>query len=119
MGVDNAGLDYTLVAGADLTACQYTAVTYAGALSVVGATFAGIIQNKAQTGEHLTVRMLGMSKFRAGPAVAVGDLIKPTTSGYLITCASGFNAVGECIFAAASGGLGTAILRGKYYTTSL
>jgi hypothetical protein len=63
--------------------------------------------------------MLGVTKFRAGIGVAVGDFITPTGSGYLIKCLSGFNSIGECMVAASSGYLGTALLRGKFYVASL
>lgn len=112
-------MDYTIVAGADLSACQYSAVTHAGAVADTGQTFGGIIQNKPQLGEHGAARMIGVTQFRAGDAVAVGDYITPTTSGYLIACASGFVAVGECLISASSGGFGSALLRGKYYVASL
>jgi hypothetical protein len=77
------------------------------------------MQGKPIVGEHGAVRMIGVTKFRAGNAVAVGDHITPTTSGYLIKCNSGFVSVGECMVAVSSGGFGSALLRGKYYVASL
>ena len=119
MASSNVGMDYTIVAGADLSACQYSAVTHAGAIAATGQIFGGIIQNKPQLGEHGPVRLVGVTKFRAGDAVAVGDFITPTTSGYIIRCDSGFVSVGECLIAASSGGIGSALLRGKFYVGSL
>ena len=118
MATNNQGMDYTIVAGADLSASQYCAVTMAGAISATGQTFGGIIRNKPLAGEHGAARMMGVTQFRAGNAVAVGDYITPTTSGYLIKCNSGFVSVGECMVAASSGGFGSALLRGKYYVAS-
>ena len=45
--------------------------------------------------------------------------VTPTTSGFLIKCNSGYVSIGECVGAASSGYLGTALLRGKYYVASL
>lgn len=118
MGVDNKGFDYTIVAGADLSTSQYCGVTLAGAISAIGLTFGGVLYNKPQIGEHGQVRALGMSKFRAGAAVAAGVPITVTTSGYFITATSGQNAIGDAVFAAASGYLGTALLRGRAYVNS-
>ena len=119
MSVDNWGKDYTIVAGADLSASQYCAVTHAGAIAATGQTFGGILQGKPQTGEHGAARMLGVTKFRAGNALAVGDYVTAAASGYVIKCLSGFVSFGECMVAASSGYLGTALLRGKFYVASL
>jgi len=61
----------------------------------------------------------GVTKFRAGNGVAVGDFITCAASGFIIKCNSGYIYVGECVTAAASGNLGTALLRGKFYVASL
>jgi hypothetical protein len=119
MATSYQGMDYAIVAGADLSASQYCAVTHAGGIAATGQTFGGIMQGKPLSGEHGAARMIGVTKFRAGNAVAVGDYITPTTSGYLIKCNSGFVFVGECMVAASSGGFGSALLRGKYSVASL
>lgn len=118
MAVDNAGLNFTIVAGADLSTSQYCGVTFGGAISDIGLTFGGALQNKPQSGEHGTARCIGVSKFRAGAAVAAGVPITVTTSGYFITVASGEQAIGDCIIAATSGYLGTAMFRGRAYVNS-
>ena len=42
MATNNQGMDYTIVAGADLSASQYCAVTMAGIIAATGQTFGGI-----------------------------------------------------------------------------
>ena len=118
MAVDNKGFDYTIVAGADLSASQYCGVSLAGAISAIGLTFGGALQNKPQLGEHGAIRCIGVSKFKAGAAVAAGVPITVTTSGYFITATSGQQAIGDCMIAATSGYLGTAMFRGRAYVNS-
>lgn len=119
MATSNQGMDYTIAVTADLSACQYSAITHAGAIAATGQDFFGIMQGKPLSGEHGAARLVGVTKFRAGNGVAVGDFITPTTSGFLIKCESGFVSVGECVGAVGSGGIGSALLRGKYYVASL
>lgn len=75
-------------------------------------TAGGILlpHSKPKTGEPVSIGYMGCMKFRAGAPVAANAFVTVTTSGYFITkTASGGWAVGKCIEAAASGGIGVGI----------
>ena len=96
-------------AGADLSATQYKAVAVGGTIAATNTLAMGIQQNKPQSGEDLTISVLGKSRFVAGGAVAAGGAVKVTTSGFLIACASGDLACGKAISAVTSGSIGEGI----------
>lgn len=49
----------------------------------------GILQNRPNTDENMTVRVLGISKFVADEAIAVGDVLTSSADGQLIGTAPG------------------------------
>lgn len=103
------GLCYPIRAGADLntdagTGTQYKAVVVGGTIAADN-TALGLLQNKPKNGEDAQVLFLGAGKGVAGAAITAGARVKVTTSGYLITVASGDGSCGKCITAAVSGGV--------------
>lgn len=97
----------SIAAGADLSACQYKIVTVSGTIAAANATALGVLQNKPKNGEHATVAFAGhMKAYVGGGAIAAGDQLAVTTSGWLIknvTSTSGI--VGRAVTAASSGSL--------------
>jgi hypothetical protein len=67
MATSNQGMDYTIVAGADLSACQYSAVTHAGAIAATEQTFGGIIQSKGSVQVVVIVINYALSGSRLWP----------------------------------------------------
>lgn len=94
-------------AGADLRTFQYKIIAVDGTLAATNAVALGVLQNKPNTGEDTSVAYRGhMKAYGGGGAIAAGDQLAVTTSGYLIknvTSTSGI--VGRAITAAASGAL--------------
>jgi len=92
MSTENRLLTLSFLAGADLSALQYTAVkpSTAAALTVLGATtntdiVLGILQNKPTSGQPAEIAFGGQSKAIAGGTITQGDLLTVTTGGALIT----------------------------------
>lgn len=114
MSVENWGKDFTVVAGADLSAQQYKAIGLTGILSTTDVDVFGILQNKPQAGEHGTVRKVGMSKVYMPTSLGAGQLLmgSSTTSGFAVVCTSGSLAFGEIVYAAVSGSYATVWLYG-------
>lgn len=97
-----------VAAGADLntgdgTGAQFKAVTAAGVIAASGTTAIGLLQNKPKNGEDATVGWIGHMKGTAGAAIAAGDRLIATTSGYLITAVGAVVPCGRALTAAASG----------------
>jgi len=86
------GFDDHLVAGADISTRQYLVINIAGTIAATNDTAYGILQNKPQSGEHARVRPFGRAMAMAGGALAANARLK-VQSGYLVTVASGDNAV--------------------------
>jgi len=88
---DGFGFSDTITAGEDLSASakQYKAIELDGTLANDTDTAIGILMNKPKSGEAAQVKMLGKMMGYAGAALAAKDLLKVTTSGYIIKCASG------------------------------
>lgn len=88
---------------------QYKAVDMDGTIS---ATFTGltpsigILQNKPESGEDMTVGWLGRSRYVAGAAVTAGNLLTVTTSGFMVTVTSGDGVCGRAMNAVSSGETG-------------
>lgn len=97
-----------LSAGQDLSVsgAQYKAVTVGGTIAANPAEAIGLVQNKPESGESLTVAYRGHMKGYAAAAITAGARLTVTTSGFLTTVASGGGvALGKCITAASSGDL--------------
>ena len=79
-------MDLTFQAGGDLSGKQYYFVKMDSDQQVILCTAAtdkviGILQNKPESGEAATVRILGRSKVVADAALAIGDIISTQTDG--------------------------------------
>ena len=96
-----------IAAGADLSTFQYKVIAVDGTLAATNAVALGVLRNKPKNGEFAEIAYAGhMKAYVGGGAIAAGDQLAVTTSGYLIknvTSTSGI--VGKAITAAASGAL--------------
>jgi len=116
-GASGNTMSRQLVAGADLntgggTGAQFKAIAVGGTIAGTNALTIGLLQNKPKSGEDATVGFFGHMKGVAGAAITAGNLVKVTTSGYLIavtsvdvpcgvalaTCASGASVEGHFNF---------------------
>ena len=81
----------------------------------------GILMSKPASGQEGAIGISGVMKFRAGGAVAVGETLTVTTSGYFTISASGDYLVGHGAYAVTSGSLGTGIFHfaNNYQMSSL
>ena len=97
MAVDGQKLTTSAIAAEDLSSVgQYRAFAFADRkLANSGDEACGIIQNKPQSAEHVTVAYAGEIKFIAGGAVAAGARVTVATSGYFTAAASGDYIVGR------------------------
>lgn len=100
----------TLVAGADLRAFQHTAVQISAAQTLDAVTDAaerifGILQNKPNTGEVCEVDIFGITKWKAGDAVAANAELMPDATGRCITAVE---TEGNCIYGRAVEAAGAA-----------
>jgi len=115
MAVSGWGQDFTIVAGADLSGQQYKNVgKVAGVLATSADNFDGVIQNKPQAGEGITVRRLGVSKIYIPTSLGTGAEIMQSnaTSGVIALATSGYCSFGYLLDGASSGSIGTAWLYG-------
>jgi len=114
MGTFNWGHDFTVVAGADLSAQQYKNVNVSGTLAGSSENVFGVLQNKPQSGEHATVRKIGYTKCYMPVSLGVGAVVMQSNanSGQIALVTSGQGGFGEIVFAASSGGIGTVYLYG-------
>lgn len=110
MSFSNRVKSESFVASGDHSTLQYHIVNLVGAHKISASVANGghgVIQNKPQDGEHATVAVGGITKVRAGAAVAVGNLITSAGSGWAAVVTSGSAAdkqvLGKALTAAASG----------------
>lgn len=96
-------------AAQDLRTHQYKAVTIGGVVAATNAAAMGIQQNKPNNTEDLSIQLGGISRFRAGGAVAANGAVKVTTSGWFVACASGDLACGKAFEAVTSGSIGEGV----------
>jgi hypothetical protein len=96
----------SMVADADLTGKQYTAVRVSGANKVnlasnaVALTAIGILQNDPALSQGARVAYIGESKARAGAAITAGVRIAHNSSGKVIAATSGSVILGTALEAA-------------------
>lgn len=110
MAVSNFKITTTFTAGEALTTHQYFAVALNdGQIANNGEEASGILQNKPASGEFGTMAWAGESKYIAGAAIAAGDKLTVTTSGYMITAGSDDPVVGETKGAVTSGSIGVGL----------
>jgi hypothetical protein len=106
---------HSIPAGENLTNGQYFAIALDdGKLANNGSEAIGILQNKPAIGEHATLGVKGIMKFRAGAAVTIGKKMTVTTSGYCITVGSGYYGVGRALEAVSSGAVGVGLFDFTY-----
>lgn len=81
----------TIEATEDLSASgmQYKVCDIAGTIAAESDDAIGVIYNKPQSGENITVGVLGKLKGVAGAAISAGARLTTTTSGFLIAIDSG------------------------------
>lgn len=101
---------FAVAAPTDLSAKQYFAVSYLGAIAGRAGTMIGTVYNKPTSGEHATIKLGGIIKWIAGAAVAAGAYVAPNSTGYAVTVTAPasnefINAL--CMVAVASGEIGT------------
>jgi hypothetical protein len=88
----------TLIAGADLSALQYTFVTLNSAGQVVapgaGAGVVGVLQNDPASGQAALVDIAGITKVVAGAAITTGARVMTTSAGKAITGTATNNLLG-------------------------
>jgi hypothetical protein len=83
----NVGLDYTLAAGADLSAKQFffVKVNSSGVLvlcdATVGEGAAGVLQNDPTSGQAAGFRYGGISKVKCGGSFNPGDKVSADSAG--------------------------------------
>jgi len=107
MTVENVLLTCKFQAGEDLNTHQYQAIALNdGKVANSGDEAVGILLTKPKSAEHGTVGISGLLKYRAGAAVAVDAKLTATTSGYIITCGSGYYFFGRALEAVTSGSVG-------------
>ena len=107
----NWGYDETFLAAADNSSSQFHIVELTDAdtvnAAVAGGGGFGVLQNKPQSAEAATVRLIGTSKVRAGGTISAGNFFKMGSGGYATAIVSGdttpVTAVGRARTAAASG----------------
>jgi hypothetical protein len=72
--------------------------------TVSGGSVYGILQNDPGLNQAATVMIDGMTKMRAGAAVAVGAKVMSDTAGRAITATTGLQVLGTALVAAAAEG---------------
>ena len=85
MAVERRFDTITVVASQDLTGHMYKPVELSGGVAETTLAAMGILQNKANTGDHATLAYRGQIKAYAGAAINSGAQVGVTTSGFLIT----------------------------------
>lgn len=109
MAFSNRLKSETFIASGDHSGLQYHIVELVAAHEVSAAAAnlgIGVLQNKPQNDEHATVAMEGITKCKAGGAVAVGNYITSAGSGWATAVLSGLSTktvLGRALTAAASG----------------
>jgi hypothetical protein len=82
----NYSVKISRVAGADLSALQYTWVKLSTTDTVVTCSAAtdipiGVLQNAPTSGQEAEVLIIGGTKLVAGATIAIGDLLGTTSAG--------------------------------------
>lgn len=101
----------SLVAGADLSAKQYTAVvadsSTGNAVSAgAGVAILGVLQNAPVSGGVAGIETAGVTKFVLGGTVTPGQRVEVDSSGRAIALSSGI-AVGYCLIGGAVNQIGS------------
>jgi len=109
----------TLLAGADLSAKQFTAVdvnSSGAAITVTGAgaRAVGVLMNKPTSGQAATVATMGVVKMVAGATVAAGANVQADAAGDAITAASADHVIGVALTGGDDGELIRVLLVSKH-----
>jgi hypothetical protein len=98
-----------IVAGADLSAAQYRAVSLNGSgqavrNSVAGSKCYGVLQNAPAATRACTIWRNGVTKMVAGAAIAAGAEVMSDNQGRAVTATTTNNSIGVCVAGAAAAG---------------
>ena len=118
MATQNVMTKTTIKAGEDLSDRQYHAIALDdGEIADNSHEAGGILINKPKENEFLTLGIDGEIKYRAGAAVAIGNRLRVTTSGYFVKADSGYYTIGRAKSAITSGSIGTGLFdfRAPFY----
>lgn len=106
MAFENPVLTISLPASADLSAEQLKFVVNngSGAAAVAGAAASalGVIQNNPTAAGTASIMVLGVSRVRAGAAIAVGAKLGSDANGKAVTATTGDTILGIALEAAAA-----------------
>ncbi len=91
---------------------QFRGITIAGSYATTGLNFYGVNDGKPQAGDFVGAIVWGETKLQGAVALAVGNEVSITTSGFGTVAVSGGYSIGKCVFAAASGGIANVYLYG-------
>ena len=112
----NSGLDYFVTSAVDLsdtkvsTGKLYKAVNVqSGDIAETSLNATGVILEAAKSGNAVTYRYNGVSKYAASGTITAGSFLTVTTSGYFTAATSGDNAIGKNLFDTTSGSIGVGI----------
>jgi len=125
MGTANTyAITYAFTAGENLNTSGHEGVAIAlndGKVANQGYEATGVLASKPKSGENGSMIILGVAKARAGVALALGQRVRVTTSGYFVVAASGYGDSGRAMEAITSGSLGPIFFHGvaDYLPTSL
>lgn len=101
---------FTLQAAVDLSAARYHVARVSAAQTCNIASLAtddaivGVIQNKAESGERVTIADGGTTKVVAGAAVTVNALLTTNGSGRAVAASSGDYVIGRALDAVSGNG---------------
>ena len=92
--ISNYSVKVTLVAGADLSALQYTFVKLDSSGQAVAAAAAtdipiGVLQNAPTSGQEAEVLIVGGTKIVAGAAIGEGALVGTSSAGKAVALVAG------------------------------
>lgn len=109
------GDTFTVPAGADLSALQYTFVDLNSSGAAVapsnGARAVGVLQNAPTSGQAATVAKSGISKVVAGGSITRGASVTTNGSGAAIAATTGLQIHGVALYAADSGDIIPVLLK--------
>lgn len=114
MAYEIPDLKYTLVAGASITQWRAVNVHASGRAMApsAGGQIVGVAQDTVASGEALAIEGgMGVTKWEAGEALSIGNLVMAHSDGTAKIATSGNFAHGVVIEAAASGAIATVKLQ--------
>ncbi len=110
MAESQKGIDVTMISEWDLRTFQYCPVTIGSAdqkvivSSQVGdGPLVGVLQNKPQSGHAATVRVAGVSKYKAGLSIVRGVTLKGGAGNQSLITGNSGHCIGVALESAASG----------------